>query len=150
MKRITFYRASLFAPLAVPMLALAGLLVAPNFFLAPALLLGASLIYAGLPYLIFALLLFRWSRGRAASELEQAAWRWPLYLAPIVGASMTIWSWSSLDGPLQLLWGFSNGLLFTAVFGYGYVLLIRAFALLLTPDLKPGSPRPETAGREAS
>ena len=64
MTRLTYYRAALAAPILVPLVTAALAAVTPSVLGVAALFLGFSLLYAGLPYVLFAFGVLWWARDR--------------------------------------------------------------------------------------
>ncbi|HVH11973.1 MAG TPA: hypothetical protein VM759_02920 [Longimicrobium sp.] len=129
-----YYRAALLLPLAVPAFFSLGLLVEHK----PALLDGimfylyGSLLFGGIPYVLFAAGFLRWMRGRTAREVRTA-----ILIAPVVYAvvlMLCLLVFLLVDGTLGQNWNtiWSMGG-FGVVFGYAYVLLAELGRLILRP-----------------
>lgn len=139
----TYYRAALLLPLAVPALFSLGLLVEDK----PALLGGimfylyGSLLFGGIPYVLFAVGFLRWMRGRTTREVRAA-----ILLAPVIYAvllMLCLFVFLIVDSTLGQNWNtiWSMGG-FGVVFGYAYVLLAELGRLILRPGytLVPDAP----------
>lgn len=124
MNDTTFFRAAVLAPLIVPLGAVGLAALAPELFLGLGIVLGGSLLLAGLPYVLFAAGLLWWARGRSSDSLRRAAVRAPLLFAPLGGIGVaTFYLPPSITAGY---WGYiGTNLVFGAVmclvFGYGYV-----------------------------
>lgn len=127
----TYYRWALLLPLALPALAMTALLTEYR----PMLLfwLGGSLVFAGVPYLLFAIGFLLWSRGRAAEELRRAVWMAPLVFALVLAGCGVVYVFATGGGGGQAWSGLQPLPGIGVVFGYAYVLLTEAVRLVLRP-----------------
>lgn len=138
-----YYRAALLLPLAVPAILSLGLLVEDK----PGLLAGimfylfGSLLFGGIPYVLFAVGFLWWMRERTTREVQTA-----IRIAPLVYAIVLMFClfvFLVVDGTLgrsaDTIWAMGG---FGVVFGYAYVLLAELGRLILRPGytLVPDSP----------
>ena len=150
MSRLTYFRLALLLPLVAPLVVAPLALLAPDVFGPPALVLGASLAFGGVPYTLFAACVLLWSRGRSADRLRGLA-RWaPVLFAPLAGLGVIAFYVRNAAGPRAAagLWDdFVVGAGVSLVLGYLYVALV-----LLVDDVRrdhavDGAGRPAADGR---
>jgi len=126
----SYFRRSLALPLAAPAVLL---IVGWVFQLTPLWLLSFGfLAYGGVPYLLFALAVFVWSRDRTERELRTAALVAPLVFAPWPGLLYLAIGRNNLSTH----WAFESWLelaAITCVVGYLYV-LAALFGLHVVKD----------------
>ena len=86
MSNASFLRWSVWVPLVAPLVGwYLAALVPTELTVAIGTSLIGGLIYAGLPYLLFASAIVLWARGRSLHELRRCAWFAPVLFAPLAG-----------------------------------------------------------------
>lgn len=124
-----FFRLCLLLPLVVP---LALVPFRPTNFTT---LLWAAPVLAGIPYLVFAAVLFVWlGRLRSLGQSQVLSLGAPLLFLPFLGVYLTLVAWVSTPHahPVSKAWGLTfdvSGL--GLLTGYVYVALANAIALIL-------------------
>lgn len=131
--RARFYRWSLLAPLVVPVaIGLPVTLLRFELLAVPALFVAGSLAYTWWTYPFFALAVAWWARRKDALTLQRAAWVFPLLYAPFSGLAMGMMYGRPMRGAPVTFWDdFAWGMLLALLFGYSYVLVVRAVGALI-------------------
>jgi hypothetical protein len=130
----TYYVRSLLLPLVAAAAAgLLGVLLGENNAAAPWLgIVMWSGIIGGLPYLLVAGGILLWSRRRPVAQLRRALWLAPLLMVPALLLPIAVYSVVSAGGGSADRFSetivFMGGLVL--LFGYGYVALVEAGALV--------------------
>ena len=128
----TYYRAALLLPIAVPALFSATMLLEdkPPLLAGIHLYLFGSMLFGGIPYVLFALGFLLWSRGRSDHQLRAGVLAAPLVYAVLLMICFA--AFLALDGTLRGISVWALGGLGVA-FGYAYVILAELGRLLLRP-----------------
>src|SRR5688572_29145318 len=130
MTRENFFRVAAFAPLVIPLPAVGVILLARDVPVAIAvglLILGGSLLYAGIPYILFLSAFLVWSRGRTAPAIRRAALVAPILFAPFCGFGIALVAWFKIHQIDRWLFQqFVSGIVLSLVFGYAYLLTTLA------------------------
>lgn len=135
MKLRAYYGRTLLLPIAVPLLFAPGLLFTDRMpLLAQVLLVSlvASPVYAALPYLLFVVLVRRWTHGRPERRLRTVALLAPLLFAPVLAAALLPVMWLRRDGfwsAVELVVGWIVP--FAVALGYAYVAVAEAGRVVL-------------------
>ncbi len=130
----TYYARSLLLPLlAAAAAGLLGVLLGESSPAAPWLgVVMFSGLVGGLPYAVVAAGILWWSRRRSARELRRAVWLAPLLMVPAQLLPLVAYSFAARGGAAA--GRFMESMLFVGLFvllfGYGYVVLVEAGALL--------------------
>ena len=138
----TYWRVALLLPMVapVPFAALAALGVELAWL--PLMFLGGALLYAGVPYVIFAAAVLLWSRRHTADELARLA-RWsPLLFAPLAALGTGAFFWGGVE---RWGWGYfasnaAGGAVSAVLFGYLYFGLAQAGRHAFVRDEQPLDP----------
>ena len=124
----TFYRVSLALPIALPLIAL------PFWFLnrsgnAVVFFLMGSLYLGGLPYLIAALGVLRWMRGKNEEQVRRASFLAPLIVLPICWLCWAVFFLVTLGETssnwVESVFYVAYFSLFEIVIGYAYVAVVH-------------------------
>jgi hypothetical protein len=130
----TFFRWSLAMPLVLPLLVL-PLGLARNEVGGLGFLLLMSLVFGGVPYLVFAALLLWWSRGKSEAQLRRAGLLAPVLMLPVYWLCLildTAITRQIVRDPADLGNLMFTLSLFILTFGYAYVILAMAMLALFT------------------
>lgn len=130
----TYYARSLLLPLLAAALAgLLGLVLGESSGATPLLAIVTwSGLVGGLPYVLVAVGILWWSRGRSARELRRAIWLAPVLMVPVMLLPVVVYSVVSRGGASADR--FAGSILFLGgmvlLFGYVYVALVELGALV--------------------
>ena len=142
MRKAVYYRASLAAPIVIPLLAVGLGFLLQGPFIIVAVLVGGSLMYTWWSYPLFAIAVLLWSRGQSSDQLIRVS-RWlPVLYAPLCGIQMAIFYGRAFTGPGATWWtDFFGGLLMAVAFGYVYLgVVLFAGRVLSDPRGTAGEP----------
>lgn len=133
----SYYRWALLLPLVLPLISFGVIQLWPRQGSAVAYMVYGSLWVGGVPYVLFALGLLAWSRGRTDDQMRRAILLAPPIFTAVLLVCLVVFQ--VVDGNL------SRGTDFFATaagcglaFGYGYVALAELGRLLLRPH--PAAP----------
>ncbi|HEX2204552.1 MAG TPA: hypothetical protein VHG91_14670 [Longimicrobium sp.] len=126
MRSRTYYRASLFAPVLVPLALAPGVVVFGKDSIVgiAALLLGWATALGFAPYAVFVTAFLAWSRGKDDATVRRAALRAPFRFIPVLYACVLLLVWWNGTEPVTVgaLFGFGAATLVAGLlFGYLYV-----------------------------
>ena len=143
MRQKTFFRLCLLLPILLPLLLLAIAVPEsryfgdgsgqPGPFATVAAILMASLVFGGIPYLVFAVIIFVViGRLSATSTLVALTWSAPILFLPVHAlVSMLFFLWARADPNLDDLAAFILGTsVYAVVIGYGYVAIANVAYLV--------------------
>ena len=122
------------APVVLPLLMIPALVIegVPELLGMAAIVLVMSLVFGGIPYIVFAVLLLRWLRDRDERTWHRATWLAPPLFAAVLAAGLALWSLlaGAFDGRRLAETASYFAVWFVGI-GYFYVLLVHAVRLLL-------------------
>lgn len=127
-----YYRWALLLPVALPVLMLPAFALEFDVLTGVALWLGWSLLFGGVPYLLFAMGFLLWTRGRTDAQVRLGILLSPPAYVAVLVPCLALFL--AVDGNLSGSLGFLGMVAaFGLGFGYGYVTLAEIGRLLLRP-----------------
>ena len=130
MKSKTYFRASLLIPLALPIV-LYPLGVSSGITSGAIFILLASLVFAGVPYLLFGAILFLWlGKMSSIKKMKTLTYITPLLFIPFYSIIFFPWAYFFDDSSFSFDF-FLGSSMYILLLGYGYVIIVNMGYLLL-------------------